>query len=187
MTGGLLTGKFNSSLLLTAEAQEQEKSVIANRYTFVFAQQNHGMDNMLLYPLRNPVQNLFDITWFFKQNLLKYYPLEYILGNVDPHYFASSLCACVYMCTYTILQSIALHILVDFPNGKLKALLYGCYQGCDTMLIWTKASRLRPGFGCQKFVWEMIPISIVIELDGETENGEMSVKAISGHLGGTVG
>lgn len=62
MTGGLLTGKFNSSLLLTAEAQEQEKSVIANRYTFVFAQQNHGMDNMLLYPLRNPVQNLFDIT-----------------------------------------------------------------------------------------------------------------------------
>lgn len=62
MTGGLLIGKFNSSLLLTAEAQEQEKSVIANRYIFVFAQQNHGMDNILLYPLSNPVQNLFDIT-----------------------------------------------------------------------------------------------------------------------------
>lgn len=53
MTGGLLIGKFNSSLLLTAEAQEQEKSVIANRYIFVFAQQNHGMDNILLYPLSN--------------------------------------------------------------------------------------------------------------------------------------
>lgn len=57
-TEELLIGMFNSSLLVRLEAQEKEKSVIANRYIFVFAQQNHGMYNIPLYPLSNPAQNL---------------------------------------------------------------------------------------------------------------------------------
>ena len=46
------------------------------------------------------------------------------------------------------------------------------------MFLQNNSLQMRQEFVCQKFIWKRIPGSRVIELDGETESGGRSVKAI---------